>query len=668
VVGFGDNATSAVRQSERCSFRQRRSEMKTTSARQQSLTTPVGRASGNGAPPEAPVEPDHIERTWWQDRRVAIGSGYVAMVTVIAWLYGVIPFSGRSVPLAAVATVTGWVDCLADGRLPCTYVGYPKGVDLSVAGALVTGAYLVTRLGIGLEAALNILSLVALAAGVASLWALAASIARSAAAGAIATALYFLSPIVISHTDKTALFLGFILLPLPLALAYAALKPNGRPLWVALGCVALTFGAGMVLVYLDPYAWAISVVLGGPLCIAGLATAAGRTWWRRSLVPLVTLIVLTAPGLIFRTLETSAQVSANFPLDFYRTFGADVATTVIPTRDSLMGEVIRSPVDRWDPLEFYGDGTNLTGAFIGIVTFVAAAAGLVWLFRRRRPDRVVSISLAVGGLACLALGLGPSLKLLDKASAPASAGAAPRYLMPASEATSASPWSWVYHIQPFEGMRAAYRWHVGLRLVLAIFAAAAIVWLFRRRRVLGGVLVALLILETTSHGMLDAREQARSNHEVVQRFEDDVDRAFGDGRLRASERVLFLPAGNDYLIGMIAPRFKVFAYNLSFDKELVRLRPGQPKQVVDVISAYNANTLNRDLVCRVFRKDLVDAVVFDDFDMRWDTLQWPPSQRRLEAHRTKNAGFGLFDDPAFSVDEGDLAVIVRPAPASPMSC
>jgi hypothetical protein len=147
-----------------------------------------------------------------------------------------------------------------------------------------------------------------------------------------------------------------------------------------------------------------------------------------------------------------------------------------------------------------------------------------------------------------------------------------------------------------------------------------------------------------------------------------MDRAFGDGRLRASERVLFLPAGNDYLIGMIAPRFKVFAYNLSFDKELVRLRPGQPKPVLDVISAYNANTLNRDLVCQVFRQDLVDAVVFDDFDMRWDTEQWPPSQQRLEAHRAKNNGFGLFDDPAFSVDEGDLAVIVRPAPASPMSC
>jgi hypothetical protein len=643
--------------------------MKATSTPQQAPTTPSGRASDDGAPPEAPVEPDHIDRTWWRDRWVAIGSGYVAIVTVTAWLYGIIPFTGRGFPLAPVSSVSGWVDCLADGLLPCTYVGYPKGVDLSLSGGLVAGAYLVTRLGIGLEAALNILSLLALAAGMAALWALAASIARNVAAGAIAAALYFLSPIIIAHTGKTALFVGFILLPLPLALAYAAVKPNWTPLWVALGCVALTFVAGMVLVYLDPYAWAISVVLGGSLCVAGVASAAGRNWWRRCLVPLVTLIALAVPGLVFRTLEPSAGFSANFPLDFYRTFGADLATTVIPTRDSLMGEVIQSPVDRWDRLEFYGDGTNLTGVFIGIVTLVAATAGVVWLLRRGRPNRLLAVSLAVGGLACLALGLGPSLKLLDKASVPADAGGtAPRYLMPASEATAPLPWSWVYHLQPFEGMRAAYRWHVGLRLVLAVFAGVAVVWLFRRRRVLGVALVALLVLETASHGLLDAREQARSNHELVQRFKDDMDRAFGDGRLRASERVLFLPAGNDYLIGMIAPRFKVFAYNISFDKELVRLRPGQPKPVRDVISAYGTNTLNRDLVCQLFRQDLVDAVVFDDFDMRWHTLQWPPSQQRLDAHRAKSTGFGLFDDPAFSVDEGDLAVIVRPAPASPTGC
>ena len=121
-------------------------------------------------------------------------------MTATAWLYGVIPFSGRSFPLAPVASVTQLGRLPRRRAVPCPYVGYPQGVDLSLSAALATGSYLLTRLGIGVEAALNILSLLALAVGVASLWALAASIARSVAAGAVATCLYYLSPIIISHT------------------------------------------------------------------------------------------------------------------------------------------------------------------------------------------------------------------------------------------------------------------------------------------------------------------------------------------------------------------------------------------------------------------------------------------------------------------------------------
>jgi hypothetical protein len=635
----------------------------------QQVPTAPGRASGDDTPQDRPPERATIGRRWWVDRRVSIAAGYVSIVTATAWLYGVIPFSGRSFPLAPVASMTSWADCLGDGLLPCRYIGYPEGVDLSLSAALATGSYLLTRLGIGVEAALNILSLLALAVGVASLWALAASIARSVAAGAVATGLYYLSPIIITHTSKPALLLGFVLLPVPLALAYAALKPAGRPRPAALACAVLTFAAALLLVYLDPYSWALAVVLGGPLCIAGGVLAVRRSRWRGGIVALLTLTALLVPGVIFRTLEPSAELSTDFPLDFYRAYGTDLATTVVPTQDSLFGDVIRSPVDRWDPSDFYGDGTNLTGAFIGGATLIAAAAGAVWLLRRGRSNRLVTLSLAVGGLACLVLGLGPSLKILDKVPVAADGpAAASDNFMPASAATASLPWSRVYGIQPFEGMRTAYRWHVGLRLVLAILAAVAVVWLFRRRRVLGVALVALLVLETMSHSLLDARGQATRNHELVQAFEDDMDRAFGNGRLRASERVLFLPASNDYLIGMIAPRYKVFAYNIAFDKEMARLRSGQPRPVLNAISAYHADTLNRDQVCDLFRQDLVDALVFDDFNMRWDTLRWPPPQQRLDGYRAKSTALGLFDDPAFDVDEGHLAVIMRPAPGSPAGC
>jgi hypothetical protein len=638
------------------------------------LTPPAGRASGDDGVPDSPAEGGDIDRTWWRHRRVAIGSGYVAIVTATAWLYGVVPLAGRTVPLAPFASVTSWVECLGDGMVTCKYIGYPAGVDLSVGMPLVGGAFLLTRLGIGIEVAINVLSVLAIAAGVAALWAFVASIARSAAAGAFAACLYYLSPILVAHTSKTALWLGFLLLPVPLALAYAALRPNGRPPSIVVGCVGLTFAAALLLVYLDPYAWTLSVVIGGPLCIAAAAMAVTRTGWRGCLVPVCTLIAFLVPGIIFRVLEPSAEVSANFPLGFYRAYGVDVVTAVFPTRDSLLGDLVRSPVDRWDPLDFYADGTPLIGTYIGVVLLIAAIAGTLLLLRRRRSNRLFVIALTVSGLACLALGLGPSLKVLDKASVPVvavnSAGVvtATNHVMPASDATVTLPWSWVYGLQPFEGMRTAYRWHVGLRLVLAVFAAVAVVWLFRRRRLLGLALAAVLLLETASHGLLDARGQAVHNHELAQAFEDDVDQAFGGGRLRPSERVLFLPAGNDYLIGGIAPPLEIYSYNVAFDKELIRIRPTQPQPIMDAIAAYGNDTLDRDNICTLFSQDIVDAVVFTDFSMRGDTLVWPPPEERIQAQRAKNTAFGVFDDPAFNVDSGDLAVIVRPAPDSLAGC
>lgn len=607
-----------------------------------------------------------VEAAWWQRQRVLIGAVYVAMVTAIAWLYGLVPFSGRTFPLAPVASVTSWVECIDDGLVPCPYVGYPEGVDPSIGLSLFGGTFLLTRLGLDVEVALNVLSVLALAAGVASLWALVASMTRSVSTGALAACLYLLSPPIVAHTTKVGLWFGLVLLPLPLALTYAALTSHGRRRTIALACAALTFLTALLLVYLDPYAWAMAMMLGAFLCIVGGAMTVCRTGWRGVVVPLLTLVGLLAPGLVFRVLEPSAEFSEDFPLGFYRTYGVDVVTAVVPTRQSLVGDLLGSPIERWRIEDFYGDGTQLDGTFIGIVTLIAALAGTIWLIRRRVSDRPMVLALALGGLACLALGLGPSLKVLDKASVPVArigpdgTAAHTDHVMPASEATLSLPWSWVYGVQPFEGMRTAYRWHVGLRVVLAVFAAVTVIWLLRRSRTLGVAVAALVLLETGSQGLLDARDQAAHNHELVQAFETDMERAFGDGRLRASERVLFLPAGNDYLIGAIAPPRELFSYNLAFDKEVARIRALQPRPVLDAIVAYSEDRLDSQHLCALFRQDLATSVVLTDFDMRRDTLIWPPPEDSLAARRSRNAAFGMFDDPAFDVDEGHLAVIMRP--------
>jgi hypothetical protein len=242
------------------------------------------------------------------------------------------------------------------------------------------------------------------------------------------------------------------------------------------------------------------------------------------------------------------------------------------------------------------------------------------------------------------------------------------YLMPAEEATAPLPWSWVYGIQPFEGMRATYRWHVGLRIVLAASAAVAVVALARRHRFLGVALGGILLAEALSHTLLDARTRGTAFHDDLVAFEQDMESEFGDSRLRPSERVLFLPAANDYLVQSIAPRLQAFTYNISFDKEMSRIRPRQPPAVLHAIQAYDSGSLDREVVCELFRLDLVEAVVLPDFDLRWDSYSWPPNAERMAARREQNTALGLFTDPAFDVDTGPMSIILRENTAAPDGC
>ena len=626
---------------------------------------------------------DEPAPSWRRHARPARWLAGAACVLALGWLYGVVPLSGRTFGLPMAAAIQGWTDCLEDGLWPCTYVGYPEGADLSTSMPLVGGVYLLTRTGLEVEVALNLLALGALAAGFAAMWWVTAAITRHAGAGIVGAGVYSLSPLLVTHVDKTGLWLGFVLLPVPVALTYAAVRearpPARRRTLGALGAGVLVFLSALLIVYLDPYAWTIAGVLCVPMCVVAGAIAARRRGWPNLAVAVVTTAAVLVPGVVFRLREPAAEAAAGFSPSVYRAFGADLGTAILPTRDSLLWDVLRSPANPWDPSRFRGDGTQLLGAYLGVTVVVAAIVGAVHLLRRSERDRPIVAALVVGGLACLALGLGPSLKLLDTWPNGVTEAATVRgsiYRMPAVEATAPLPWSGLYGVQPFEGMRAVYRWHAGARLVLAVLAAAAVVTVAGRRwsarRSLGlalaVVLAAILTLDTMSHVLVEARADARNHHEAYRALEADIGAELGRGQLAPSERVLFLPASNDYLIMAIAPRLQVFAYNVSFDKEVNRVRRYQPRSVLEAIRAYNGSTLTRAHVCAVFREDAADAVVFTNFDMRRDSGDWPPPDSRVGSLREQNRAPGLFDDPAFEVVEQELTTIVRPAEGSLAGC
>lgn len=600
-----------------------------------------------------------------------------AIVVGLGWLYGFVPFSGHGFALPVSSSISGWDACLDEGHWRCTYVGYPEGVDLSISMPLVVGVHLLTEAGLSVEAATNVVALGALAGGFTALWWLAAAITRHVGAGLVGAAIYVASPLLVTHTDKLGLWLGLVLLPVPVALTYAALRasPQSRrqAAWL-LGVAGLVLLSGVVMVYLDPYAWMIATLLCAPMCMVAGVAAGRRRAWAGLVVAGAAMVALLVPSIVFRLAEPSAEASAGFPLGFYRAMGADTVTALVPTSGSVLWDILRWPVHPWDPTRFRGDGTQLLGAYLGVTVVVAALVGAVRVLRRPELDRPIVAALVVAGAACLVLGFGPSLKALDRS--PTRGPGAALYDMPAAEAKVSLPWSGIYGVQPFEGMRAAYRWHAGARVVLAILATAAVVMALRRRSTAGrpvgvalaAVVAALLTLDTTSHALVDARGTARRHHEAFRALIDDIDRELGEGQLAPSERVLFLPAKNDYLIMAIAPGLRVFAYNGAFDKELPRIRARQPRPVVAAIQAHAAGVLDSGQLCALFRQDLADAVVFTNFDMRVDTIGWPPDGARVDEWRERTRALGLFDDPAFDVLEQDLTTVVRPADTSVDGC
>jgi hypothetical protein len=600
-------------------------------------------------------------RTWTAARRrfLVIGTGYVALVVGFSYIYGLLP-RGGSFPLATYAGVEGWVYCLQDGLTTCPYMGYPVGVRLSLGIPIFVGAYLLSILGIGVVTALNILGVLCLAAGIAATWALVLRLSGDHLAAVLSVLLYCGSGVIVAHAGLISLFYGFALLPVPVAAALLALDsiPSFRPFLLATGVLLIV---GFLLVYLDPYPYVIASLIGGTVGVVGIARYASRREWRLCALALVIVGAVALPGLVYQRLERDKDLSVEMPMDFYRAMGTDLGPMLVPTRQQAIGDILRAPLG-WNARTYYADGSQLAAAFMGPILMISAAVGLIILARRAR-SRALAIALAVAGAGCFLLGLGPSLKVFDHAShvIPANGTfSVADYLMPAREATWTFPWERIFTIQPFASMRGTYRWHVGFRLLCVVLAGVTVAALARRSRILACVLAALLLLEATPDLLLHARRTTEHQFEQVQLYERDMTKAFA-GRLHPGERVLFLPYEADYLLGGISPRFKVHAYNMSFDKEVHRIQPLQPAPIVAAIRAYYGGTLDRDMICGLFQQDLVDAVVFPDFRLRWDATSWPPSKAiQAELQRTAE-DVGVIGDPAFETDKGYLATIVRSA-------
>jgi hypothetical protein len=623
-------------------------------------------ASPDEPPPPAQRSP--ARRTWSLLRRRWVIVSYAVLVLAIGWEYGLLS-RRRSFPFATVWSVQGWSRCFADGLVPCTYVGHPLGLRLSLGTTYNLAVYGFSLLGIGPVVAFNLAALGAIALGAAAIGWTVHCLGARPMAGLLAAGLYFVSPVVITNRLLPSLYFSFALMAVPIAcVADVVVSISGGRLRRAIGGLVAAMLGGFVVVFSDPYGWFIGGVLAGALAIVALVGALRDRDRVGVGLSLGAFLALAIPGVAFAAVAGS-ESATTMPRAFYRAMGADVGLMLAPSQRSWLSTVAKMPGVAVDRTDYYGDGSNL-GVFIGLFSVAAALLGGWWFLRSRAGrDRGPIVGFAAGGLICLLLGLGPSFKIFDTADhpvAPDGAYVVGDYLMPASRATMGFPWSPLYGMQPISSLRTAYRWHAGLRLVLAVFGGVALVELYqRRRRVVAVAFGAVLVLEAGTIDLTIARDRAATDYRQFRAFEYDMNAAYGNGGLRPSERVLFLPAANDFLLMGTAPHYRVRTWNVLFDKELARITPQQPKEINAARKAYSKGSFDADQMCSLFTHDLVDAVVLSEYSQRWDSYRWPPDPAARKELRAQMKSTGVLADPRFQVDDRDLSAIVRAEPSGP---
>jgi hypothetical protein len=379
----------------------------------------------------------------------------------------------------------------------------------------------------------------------------------------------------------------------------------------------------------------------------------------RLIVAVLYLLLLLVPGAIYNSLVFQVGHGGG-SIAVHRGQGVDLITMFVPTQASiLLARVLRVGPAAWDGFAFYGNGQNSTPNFVGVT---GPALGLVTVilaaFKRLQMRRLI-LTLGIIWAIGFVMSLGPSLKVDDTRPTASIKPGFTVWEMPAEDATLALPTAFLFKLPVLQAMRYTYRWQLMSRFALVALVGIAAAQLSIRRTVLAAILSVVVVLENMPAAVLAAQIAPIRNREWGQELMSEVVMPLRP--YVENSRVLLLPAANDYLISMIAPFTKTYSYNLTFDKEIKRIKPLQPPLITAAERAYNRGELDAGDVCRLFKKGLVDKVVLLYIRMN---AGWPQSPRNVEANRQMAANLHVDVFPGLVTHEESYFLVVSSDPQS----
>jgi len=595
--------------------------------------------------------PDRARALYWLAAAV--------VVTVVCLAYGFYP-GGSQVPLMATYS-TGMITCLHDQGLAsltswCQATGAPAGAPaLTGLPELYTEWALSFLPGMTAWRVNQLVGVLVVTLGVAGLLGLLRRWSVPRWIALLAALSYFLGPNLLQLNGFAHTFDGFILLPASLYLAVRVLDLMDRRRWLLAVPAALL--VSLLMAFLDGYSYFGGAVVIGFLTLGralqawrdgrpGTGVAAGIAW----------LGALGGAALTYASWAPSSTYEAHPPLDFPARLGVDVASLFLPSSRYLYPDLIglTPPVQT-----FWGALDTPPSNYLGYLTVLLAAIGVVAVLRKRRGVRWEVVAVGVAGAVTLLLAFGPTLKIAQ--------------YEPGLDASFLTlPTSFLYeHVPGFQSLRVSNRWLVTTRLCVVLLSAVGLAALWRRWggrlrwRAAAVVLLAVLTLVEVLPEPGRIVDERRESLAKVNYLNGGIVPEAGR-LLHDDELVLMLPSTNDFLADYLVPVTGVRSYNVGIDKNHSYAVSAWPDTVLAANAAYKAEGAPGAVeeICAVLAAGDADAVVLPSMDTRNGVLLHnddaaAENERRLWALQ-------LAEDPRFDATVGDWLVVLRPT--AQMTC
>jgi hypothetical protein len=430
----------------------------------------------------------------------------------------------------------------------------------------------------------------------------------------IAGVAYLISPTVVGMNAFGGTFSGVALLPAYALVDLVVMRvfQLGRTNAIA-GAVIAYSAAKTFALFMDGYSFVFWSLISAALwltCIADKDLTRHRRVWALASVLGAHIVAVGSYSLY------APKVSMTSSLEVFRSMGLDVTTLFLPSHYVWGADLFGLATDHTD---LWGDGSNATYNYLGIVCVGLAVFAAVTTWRRKH----VVPFIAAGAIA-LILSLGPSLKVSDVRGPASRTPTVQSYLMPADAATADLPWARGYHAPALEQMRATYRWSAVTRLVLILLAALAVDQLrWRRSRFVASAVAVAALLELTPNVprlLSEYRDHHRSRSAMTTAVVADLDAATMDG-----EVAFFISSDgtyNDYLANYLVPSAHLVALNAGGDKNSALASTSWPPSI-DKLAQPGAS---RDRVAEALRSKAVDVAILPYFHLRWAAYEWPPTE------------------------------------------